>query len=75
MDILPSEKVTSLSIQQLNQHESCWGCKTCEMACKQENQAPDGVRLISACADNACLAYCIHFGDSEEIGQTLLQQK
>jgi len=24
----------------------CWGCKTCELACKQENQAPDGVRLI-----------------------------
>ncbi|MCK5721978.1 MAG: 4Fe-4S binding protein, partial [Gammaproteobacteria bacterium] len=18
-------------------HESCWGCKTCEVACKQEN--------------------------------------
>jgi Fe-S-cluster-containing dehydrogenase component len=24
----------------------CWGCKTCEAACKQENQAPDGVKLI-----------------------------
>jgi Fe-S-cluster-containing dehydrogenase component len=26
---------------------SCWGCKTCEVACKQENNAPDGVKLIS----------------------------
>ena len=26
---------------------ACWGCRTCEVACKQENQAPDGVRLIS----------------------------
>jgi Fe-S-cluster-containing dehydrogenase component len=26
--------------------EKCWGCKTCEVACKQENQIPDGVKLI-----------------------------
>ena len=25
----------------------CWGCRTCEVACKQENRAPDGVQLIS----------------------------
>ena len=25
----------------------CWGCKTCEVACKQENRAPVGVQLIS----------------------------
>jgi len=25
----------------------CWGCQTCEVACKQENRAPDGVKLIS----------------------------
>ena len=24
----------------------CWGCKTCEVACKQENKAADGVKLI-----------------------------
>jgi Fe-S-cluster-containing dehydrogenase component len=24
----------------------CWGCKTCEVACKQENRAVDGVQLI-----------------------------
>jgi Fe-S-cluster-containing dehydrogenase component len=24
----------------------CWGCMTCEAACKQENRAPDGVKLI-----------------------------
>jgi len=28
-------------------HESCWGCKTCEVACKQEFNVPVGVRLIS----------------------------
>lgn len=27
--------------------EFCWGCKTCEVACKQENGPADGVRLIS----------------------------
>lgn len=27
--------------------EACWGCKTCEVACKQENNAPTGVQLIS----------------------------
>ena len=28
-------------------HEACWGCKTCEVACKQENRAADGVKLIA----------------------------
>ena len=28
-------------------HEYCWGCKTCEVACKQENHSADGVQLIS----------------------------
>ncbi len=27
-------------------NELCWGCKTCEVACKQENKAADGVQLI-----------------------------
>lgn len=27
-------------------HDLCWGCKTCEVACKQENEAPDGIKLI-----------------------------
>lgn len=27
-------------------HERCWGCKTCEVACKQENRAAEGVKLI-----------------------------
>lgn len=27
-------------------HESCWGCRTCEVACKQEHHVPDGFRLI-----------------------------
>ena len=29
----------------------CWGCKTCEVACKQENGAADGVKLISVWKD------------------------
>ena len=27
--------------------EACWGCKTCEVACKQQNNTPPGVQLIS----------------------------
>jgi len=32
-------------------HESCWGCKTCEVACKQENRAPEGIKLIHVLED------------------------
>lgn len=32
-------------------HEACWGCKACEVACKQENGAPDGIKLISIFED------------------------
>jgi len=32
-------------------HEACWGCRTCEVACKQEHNAPDGVRLIAVVED------------------------
>jgi Fe-S-cluster-containing dehydrogenase component len=32
-------------------NESCWGCKTCEVACKQENGAPDGIKLIDVLED------------------------
>ncbi|CAB1062719.1 hypothetical protein D1BOALGB6SA_7501 [Olavius sp. associated proteobacterium Delta 1] len=28
-------------------HKLCWGCRTCEVACKQENRAAAGVKLIS----------------------------
>jgi tetrathionate reductase subunit B len=28
-------------------HELCWGCRTCEVACKQEMNTAQGVRLIS----------------------------
>jgi Fe-S-cluster-containing dehydrogenase component len=31
--------------------ESCWGCKTCEIACKQEMDVIDGVKLISVSDD------------------------
>jgi len=30
---------------------ACWGCRTCEVACKQEFQVPCGVRLISVKED------------------------
>jgi len=32
-------------------HESCWGCKACEIACKQENRAPEGIKLIHVAED------------------------
>lgn len=34
----------------------CWGCKTCEVACKQENGAADGVKLISVWEDGPRMA-------------------
>lgn len=40
-------KSVSLKIE----HELCWGCKACEVACKQENKAPDGVKLIAVSED------------------------
>lgn len=30
---------------------ACWGCRTCEVACKQENRAPEDIRLISVTED------------------------
>ncbi len=33
-------------------HEACWGCRTCEVACKQELDVPDGVKLISVTEDS-----------------------
>jgi Fe-S-cluster-containing dehydrogenase component len=27
-------------------NEACWGCDTCELACKQENNPPEGLRWI-----------------------------
>ena len=29
----------------------CWGCRTCEVACKQENRTAEGVRLIAVGED------------------------
>lgn len=31
--------------------DKCWGCKTCETACKQENRAPAGVHLVRVWED------------------------
>jgi len=35
-------KTYTLSIDE----DACWGCKACEVACKQENRSPDGVKFI-----------------------------
>lgn len=32
-------------------HESCWGCQACEVACKQENLAAGGIKLITVLED------------------------
>jgi len=32
-------------------HDLCWGCKTCEVACKQETRTPDGVKIIHVSED------------------------
>ena len=32
-------------------HELCCGCKTCEVACKQENDPTDGIKLIHISED------------------------
>jgi Fe-S-cluster-containing dehydrogenase component len=32
-------------------NQACWGCKACEVACKQENQAPAGIRFIRVTED------------------------
>ncbi len=36
--------------------ELCWGCKTCEAACKQENRTPDDVKLIRVLEEGPELA-------------------
>jgi len=33
------------------EEEKCWGCKTCEVACKQEHRTPDAVKLIRIVED------------------------
>jgi Fe-S-cluster-containing dehydrogenase component len=33
------------------EEDKCWGCMTCEAACKQEHQALDGVKLICVSED------------------------
>jgi tetrathionate reductase subunit B len=37
-------------------HQSCWGCKACQVACKQENQAPDGISYIWVTQEETKLA-------------------
>lgn len=55
-------------------YKACWGCKACEVACKQENGAPDGIKLISIFEDGPRLVdgkldfvfrvnVCIHCDD------------
>ena len=31
--------------------EACWGCRACEVACLQENELPEGVKLIQVSED------------------------
>ena len=66
-------------------HNQCSGCKACLEACpygaidfdeekgvaRKCNLCHERVDngLIPACADNICLAHCIHFGDSKEVNQ------
>jgi Fe-S-cluster-containing dehydrogenase component len=33
--------------------DGCWGCKTCEVACKQEQNIPVGIKLISVAENGA----------------------
>ena len=49
-------------------HEACWGCKTCEVACKQEHGVAVGVRLIKVIEQRPCpqkgsfqLSYAVHY--------------
>lgn len=37
--------------------ELCWGCQTCEAACKQENRTPDGVKLIEVMEEGPSLVH------------------
>ena len=30
---------------------ACWGCKACEVACKQENRQPDGINYLKVTED------------------------
>jgi Fe-S-cluster-containing dehydrogenase component len=43
---LSGEKTVKIHALEISE-AFCWGCKTCEVACKQENRAADGVKLIS----------------------------
>lgn len=36
--------------------EACWGCRTCEVACKQEFHLPSGLRLIAVMEDGPRVA-------------------
>ena len=42
-----------IKFELLIDHHLCWGCRTCEVACKQENRAADGVKLISVREDGS----------------------
>ena len=36
--------------------DACWGCQTCEVACKQEMNTPEDIRLIAVAADGPRIA-------------------
>ena len=72
-------------------YNKCTGCRLCIDACpygsidfdddggtaKKCNLCHERVDrgLIPACADNVCLAYCIHFGDPDGIAEKIEKQK
>lgn len=45
-------KVYGLTID----HDSCWGCRACEVACKQENRASYNLKLISVLENRPAVA-------------------
>ena len=46
-----------MTICEININEwECWGCKTCEVACKQEMNTPEGVKLIVVSEDGPKMA-------------------
>ncbi|MFH0821500.1 MAG: 4Fe-4S dicluster domain-containing protein, partial [Pseudomonadota bacterium] len=71
--------------------EACTGCGSCVEACPYDAIRFDDEKgkalkcnlcnhridkgLIPACADNVCLAHCIHFGDPSVIKEEMARRK
>lgn len=73
------------------EYEKCTGCQACIEVCPYGAIAFDAENnratkcnlchhrvdkgLMPACADNVCLAHCIHFGNADEINQLIADFK